>query len=119
MTELDRLTRLAMVERRFVEKESELSLLSWRGVPPMPASPSEEVWIRTLRGVCGTLPIILPGKLAGATGRSSACSASPPFVMANTKFDAFESQLDRRRICKKNKTSWFQHVTAHYIQLSA
>lgn len=84
MTELDRLTRLAMVERRFVEKESELSLLSWRGVPPMPASPSEEVWIRTLRGVCGTLPIILPGKLAGATGRSSAYRASSLYYILQT-----------------------------------
>ena len=72
ITELDLLTRFAKVWRRLLEKDdSEASLLSWRGAPPDPSKLVRMRTLRGVRGVCATVPPKLPGRVAGATGRSS------------------------------------------------
>lgn len=72
ITELDLLTRFAKVWRRLLEKDdSEASLLSWRGVAPDPSKLVRMRTLRGVRGVCATVPPKLPGRVAGATGRSS------------------------------------------------
>lgn len=77
-TELDLLILADMGVRRVLENEaSEAScdLLSCDLLSP--AGAPDPTWSRTARGVCATLPDMLPGMITGATGKSSACIQAP------------------------------------------